>query len=77
MSTLLDQAIDELRALPADVQDALARDVLTLIHSEREWDRLFADPRSKDMLQRLADDADSDEVFSFDPATRPASKAAE
>ena len=77
MTTLIDQAIDELKALPADTRDAIAHDLLAMIRSEREWDRLFSDPRSKTVLESLAEEADEDEVYAFDPATRPATKAAE
>ena len=61
---------------PADTRDAIAHDLLAMIRSEREWDRLFSDPRSKEALKSLADEADQDEVYAFDPATRPATKAA-
>jgi hypothetical protein len=70
MPTLLDQAIEELKALPPETQDAIAADVLDMIRSERKWDELFADPRSAAVLKRLADEADTDEVFDFNPATQ-------
>jgi hypothetical protein len=54
--------------------------LLEMIRSEQKWDELFADPRSKAVLQKLAAEADDEiargDVFDFDPATRPA-KAAE
>ena len=80
MSKVLDQALEELKALPEDAQDAIAHDLLEMIRSERKWDELFADPRSDALLKRLAAEADDEiargEVFDFDPATRTA-KAAE
>jgi hypothetical protein len=81
MPTLMDQALDELRQLPVSAQDAIARDLLELIHSERKWDELFDDPRSAAVLKRLAAEADEDvrtgDDFPYDPASRPAAKAAE
>ncbi|MEQ1577736.1 MAG: hypothetical protein ABL894_08785 [Hyphomicrobium sp.] len=81
MPTMLEQALEELKAMPADAQDAIARDLLDLIRSERKWDQLFADPRSEAVLKRLASEADDEAAsgrdFDFDPATRPGAKAAE
>ena len=75
MSKLLDQAVEELKLLPADAQRAITHDLIEMIESERKWDALFADPRSKNLLARLAAEAEADEVFDFDPATPPASKS--
>lgn len=77
MSPTLEKVLEQLKALPSDAQEAIAHDLLELIRSERKWDQLFADPRSEEVLRRLADEADADEVFDFDPATRPSAKAAE
>jgi hypothetical protein len=81
MSKVLDQALEELKALPEDAQDAIAHDLLEMIRSERKWDELFADPRSAGVLEKLADEADEEGAcgadFDFDPATRPAAKVAE
>lgn len=77
MTPVLDKALEELKALPLDAQEAIAHDLLQLIRSERKWDQLFADPRSDGVLKRLAAEADVDESFDFDPATRPTAKAAE
>jgi hypothetical protein len=54
MPTVLDQAIEELRAMPPDTQEAIARDLLDLVRSERKWDQLFADPRSDALFDRMA-----------------------
>lgn len=75
MSTILDKALEELKQLPPDAQEAIAHDLLEMIRSERKWDELFADPRSERLLKRLASEADADDVFEFDPATRPGAKA--
>jgi hypothetical protein len=77
MPTLLEQAIDELRSLPVDTRDGIAHDILAMVRSAKEWDRLFSDPRSKTVLKSLADAADEDEIFAFDPASRLAAKSAE
>lgn len=75
MPTTLDQALTELKNLPADAQEAVIRDFLELIRSEAKWDRLFADPRSEKALHELAAEADAEdargEIYNFDPATRP------
>jgi hypothetical protein len=80
VATTLEQALEELRAMPADAQDAIARDLLDLIRSERKWDQLFADPRSEAVLKQLAGEADEEAAhgrdFDFDPSTRPGVKAA-
>jgi hypothetical protein len=41
MSKVLDHALEELKALPEDAQDAIARDLLEMIRSERKWDELY------------------------------------
>ncbi len=53
MSKVLDQAIEELKALPEDAQDAIAHDLLEMIRSEHKWDELFADPRSAAALDKM------------------------
>ena len=54
MSTVLEQALEELKAMPADAQEAIVHDLLDLIRSERKWDELFADPRSEALMERMA-----------------------
>ncbi len=54
MSTVLELALEELKAMPADAQEAIAHDLLDLIRSERKWDELFADPRSEALFERMA-----------------------
>ena len=57
MSTLMDQAIAKAKQLPEEDQDAIASIILREIESERRWDELFANPKSADLLSRLADEA--------------------
>ena len=73
MSTILDQALKELRDLPEDAQLSIARDLLEMIRSEAKWDQLFADPRSKKAMAALIEeaDADADGDLEFVPATQP------
>jgi hypothetical protein len=54
MPTVLEQALDELKTMPADAQDAIARDLLDLIRAERKWDASFADPRSDALFDKMA-----------------------
>lgn len=77
MPPTLEKALEQLKALPSDAQEAIAHDLLEMIYSERKWDQLFENPRSEAVLKRLADEADADESFDFDPATRPSTKAGE
>lgn len=75
MIALVAKAIAALSKLPDAEQEAIAREVLDRIEADARWDELFADPRSKAVLSRLAaealDDVASGDVFDFDPATRP------
>jgi hypothetical protein len=52
MTQLLEQAIEEVRALPADEQDLIAILILEELADERRWAEAFA--RSQDQLSRLA-----------------------
>jgi len=46
--------------LPEEFQEAIASFKLQEIKSERRWWELFADPRSADLLSRMADGALAD-----------------
>jgi hypothetical protein len=54
MSTLVDQAWNELKQLPTDEQDAIARDLLEMLRADRRWDQAFVDPRSEALFDRMA-----------------------
>ena len=77
MSTLLDQAWDELKRLPEEEQEAFARDLLEMIRSERRWDQLFQDPRSDALFDRMAakvrGDIDAGRTTGGDPSDTNAS----
>ena len=51
MTELLQQALGEVRKLPASEQDAIATMILEELADERRWDEAFA--RSQDQLARL------------------------
>jgi hypothetical protein len=72
MPTILEQALAELKTMPAEAQEAIAQDLLDLIRSERKGDDLFADPRSEALFERMADQVRSDiaagDVLPGDPA---------
>lgn len=55
MTKLLKKAFDEASRLPETEQNAFAKWLLDEIHSEREWDRTFAE--SEEILEKLADEA--------------------
>jgi hypothetical protein len=60
MTSLMEQAIAVASRLTEDEQDAIASIILREIESEARWDQLFADPKSADLLSRLADKAMSE-----------------
>ncbi len=60
MSQLMEQAIQEARQLPEGDQEAIAAIILQEIESERRWAELFAQPKSADLLSRMADEALAD-----------------
>lgn len=55
MTTRLEQAFTEVSRLSPKEQDAFADWVLAELHSEKKWDRLFAD--SQEELSKLASEA--------------------
>lgn len=63
MTKLLEQAIAEAQALPEHQQDRLAHFIKRLvldpqsINGDAYWEMLLADPRSDDLLEQLAQEA--------------------
>lgn len=55
MTELLEQAISQLKSLPATEQDAIAAIILEEIEDEARWDATFA--KSQDVLAQLASEA--------------------
>lgn len=55
MTKLLEKAFEEASRLPEVDQNAFAKWVLDELHSERAWEKAFAE--SEDVLDELADEA--------------------
>lgn len=60
MTKLLQKAFEEASKLPDLEQNALAKWLLGELESDKRWDRLFAE--SEDVLEKLADEAESAEI---------------
>jgi hypothetical protein len=60
MNAVVTRAIEAIAKLPPQEQEAIAREVLARIEADGRWDRLFADPRSEALLDRLADEAQAE-----------------
>jgi hypothetical protein len=75
MNALLNKAIAAVSKLPDAEQEAIAREMLDRLEADARWDTLFADPRSKTALSRMAAEARADiargDVLDYDPATKP------
>ena len=54
MTPLLQQAFEAAAQTTATEQNLLAQLVLDQLHSQQQWDRLFACPKSEDLLAGLA-----------------------
>ncbi len=77
MTQLMEKAVEAMRGLPPEEQDAMAREVLDRLAAEGRWSELLTDPRSETTLKRLVDMA-REEVRRGDVADRdPASELAE
>jgi len=55
MTKILEEAFSKARTLPQEDQDAIGSIVLQEIEADRHWDELFANPRSADLLAKMAD----------------------
>jgi hypothetical protein len=55
MSSLLDQAMEKVSALPADDQDAIASQILASLVDDNAWKGRFAEKR--DVIRRMAREA--------------------
>jgi hypothetical protein len=55
MTALLEKALNQVKALPPEEQDAVASLILEEIESEKHWDELFAG--SQGQLGKLAEQA--------------------
>lgn len=57
MTELLKKAFEEISALPAEEQDAWARELLERLAEEQEWDRLTGQPGSAEWMEKQAEKA--------------------
>jgi hypothetical protein len=75
MTKLLEKAIEAMRRLSDDAQDAVAREVLARIEEEAEWDRLTSAPAAQAWLEKGAraaiEEHEKGETLHFDPSNRP------
>ena len=72
MNAMLDKATSAIRKLPEAEQEAIALELLARVEADARWEALLADPRSEEVLQRLAAEAEADiergDVLDCDPA---------
>ncbi|MGD9854591.1 MAG: hypothetical protein AB7U20_06520 [Planctomycetaceae bacterium] len=59
MTKLLEQAVQQVRQLPNDQQDAIATLILQELEDEARWDAAFAN--SPELLERLAAEAEAED----------------
>ncbi len=57
MNPLLERVFAEAAQLPEEVQGSLAQRFMAEIAGQKQWDELFADPRSPHLLEQLAKEA--------------------
>ena len=74
MNALFDKAVAAIAKLPDAEQEAIAREMLERLEADARWDKLFADPRSKTALARLATEARADiargDISDGDPGSK-------
>jgi acyl-CoA reductase-like NAD-dependent aldehyde dehydrogenase len=72
MSPLLENALEKVVALPQDVQDAIASQILASLADEDAWKQRFAEKR--DLIRRMAREAleedEKGETLPFDDLLR-------
>ena len=57
MPTLMNNLIDRLQSKPEEKQEEYAAMFLGELDAQEKWDELFADPRSDELLSRMAEEA--------------------
>lgn len=57
MPTLMNNLIDRLQSKPEEEQEEYAAMFLGELDAEEKWEELFADPRSHELLSRMAEEA--------------------
>ena len=57
MTELLEQAIEQLKELTAEKQDAIATLIIEEMADDLKWETMFASPQSQNLLASLAAEA--------------------
>ena len=57
MPTLMNNLIERLQSKPEKKQEEYAAMFLRELDAQEKWDKLFADPRSDELLSRMAEQA--------------------
>ncbi len=57
MTTLMKTLVDRLRQKPEPEQEEYAAMFLEELEAEERWEALFSDPRSPELLARMAEEA--------------------
>ena len=57
MPTLMNNLIERLQSKPEEKQEEYAAMFLRELDAQEKWDELFADPRSHELLSRMAEQA--------------------
>ena len=60
MNQPLQDAFNRAAELPPEAQDRFARFLLAELEADRQWDQLFDQPESDELLSRLANEALAD-----------------
>ena len=76
MLKAIETALAELEQLPEDDQATIIGELLETIRSEAKWNKLFADPRSDALMEKMAAKVRADiaagRVTDGDPSERDA-----
>lgn len=54
MHFLVDEAFNQIKALPEERQEEIAREILALLNEEKEWDALVKSPESLKWLKKAS-----------------------
>ncbi len=60
MATLINRAINKLKALPKPEQDFYAREILVESEVDEEWARVFSSPENEKVIDHLSREAEVD-----------------
>lgn len=57
MHFLVDKAFKQIKALPEERQEEIAREIIALLNEEKEWDALVNSPKSLKWLEQASKEA--------------------